>query len=217
MQKLVFTMGSPGSRAVRIVLDELGMKFEPVVTDAGAGSDITPTTQVPCLIDNERTLWEAPLIIEYLLSKAGDTADTQIEHTERPLSHMLVRPQSAWDDKLMLVSVQTFGTSVATISQMRWSGVRHPGNEFLERCAQRLNHLLDWFEGKIDGVPIGLFKDTVAIQDVLLVCWLDFIDHRPLDLDWRSPERQNVLALFEELTCRKSFIRNPIEWWEPNR
>ncbi len=216
MQKLIFTMGSPGSRAVRIVLDELGLDFESVVTDAGAGPDITPAMQVPCLIDNGQTLWEAPLIIEYLLSKARDTSDTQNSQSEKPLSHVLVRPQHVWDDKLVLASVQTFGTSVATISQMRWSGVKHSGNEFLERCSQRLNHLLDWFEGKIYGVPVGLFKESVAIQDVLLVCWLDFIDHRPLDIDWRSPGRPNVSALFEELTRRKSFVRAPIEWWEPN-
>ena len=139
MRKLVFTKRSPGSRAVRIVLDELGTEFEPVVIDRGAGADITPVMQVPCLIDNGRTLWEAPLIIEYLLSKGGHDIDSLQEQSERPLSPVVVRSEHIWDDKLALASVQTFGTSVVTIAQMRRSGVRHPGNAFLERCAERLD------------------------------------------------------------------------------
>ena len=215
MRKLVFTMGSPGSRAVRIVLHELGLTFDPVATDAGAPPDLTPAMQVPCLIDDGQTLWEAPLIVEYLLSLPDATPDTRHRQSARPLSKVLVRPEHEWDDKLALASAQTFGTSVTTISQMRWSGVKHFDNEFLGRCAQRLDHLLDWFERRIDRVPIGLFKDAVAIQDVLLVCWLDFVDHRPLDIEWRSAKRPNMSVLFEELTHRESFVGNPIEWWEP--
>ena len=52
MLKLVYTEGSPGSRATRIVMDELNIQYESQITDAGATPDITPAMQVPCLIDD---------------------------------------------------------------------------------------------------------------------------------------------------------------------
>ena len=211
--KLVFTPGSPGSRVVRIVLDELQIEYESVVTDAGASPDFTPTLQVPCLITDKLTLWEAPLIVEYLLLTAEGVNNPKESHL--PLANSLYRPSRKWEDKLVLASVQTFGTSVATISQMRWAGVRHQDNDFLTRCGERINHLLDWYEMKIEGTPVGLFKSSIAMQDLLLVCWLDFLDHRPLEIEWRKPGRTNLTTLFDQLTSRQSVINNPIEWWEP--
>ncbi|MDJ0955931.1 MAG: glutathione S-transferase family protein [Arenicellales bacterium] len=212
--KLVFTAGSPGARAVRVVLDELDIEYEPVITGEGASSDISPALQVPCLVCNGLTLWETPVIIDYLLSSV-ETSDNRIAKDKPQLAGSLYRPSNEWDDKLALASVQTFGTSVATISQMRWAGVKHQDNTFLSRCAKRINHLLDWYENQIDGPPVGLFEDSIAIQDLILVCYLDFIDHRPLELQWRKPQRTNISTLFRELTARQTLIHNPIEWWEP--
>lgn len=215
MLKLVYTEGSPGSRATRIVMDELNIQYESQITDAGATPDITPAMQVPCLIDDKRTIWEAPLIIEYLLFLRDKDLQIESEEKHRPLCRRLFRPEHEWDDKLALASVQTFGTSTATISQLLWTNVSHLENDFLGRCADRLIHLLDWYDDRIQGVPVGLFKDSIAVQDILLVCWLDFIDHRPLGLEWRNPELKNISYLFKELTHRQSFVDNPIEWWEP--
>ena len=211
--KLTYTLGSPGSRAVRVVMDELQIEYKSEVSDAGASAEITPAMQVPCLIDNGMTIWEAPLIIEYLLSLSRKSP--QVSGDKGAISDTLYRSEFKWEDKLALASVQTFGTSTATISQMLWTNVRHEDNEFLGRCAERLIHLLDWYEKRIGGMPVGLFKDAVAIQDLLLVCWLDFIDHRPLGLEWRSSERPNISSMFDRTTTRQSLMNNPIEWWEP--
>jgi glutathione S-transferase len=194
-------------------MDELQIEYESEISDAGASPESTPAMQVPCLIDNGMTIWEAPLIIEYLLSCSKNSP--QVSGNKSAISKTLHRSDFIWEDKLALASVQTFGTSTATISQMLWTNVRHQDNEFLGRCAERLTHLLDWYENRIGGTPVGLFKDAIAIQDLLLACWLDFIDHRPLGLEWRSLKRPNISSMFDQMTARQSLVDNPIEWWEP--
>ena len=131
MLKLVYTVGSPGSRATRIVMDELGIQYESEISDAGASSSLTPAMQVPCLIDGKRTIWDSPLIIEYLLSLPDKESQVGSVKEPRQLFRGLFRPNYEWDDKLALASVQTFGTSTATISQLLWTKVDHRENDFL--------------------------------------------------------------------------------------
>ena len=68
---LLFTTGSPFARAIRIILDELNVKYEkreelttPSVAQRAAAS---PTLQVPTYWDGDLRLWESGLIAEYLL------------------------------------------------------------------------------------------------------------------------------------------------------
>ena len=70
MRKLFFTTGSPFARAVRIVLVEKGLDFERAETyttpSAEDRAKVTPTLQVPTLVDGELTLWDSAVIIDYL-------------------------------------------------------------------------------------------------------------------------------------------------------
>ena len=88
MRALAYSPGSPFARAVRIVLHELELAFEPrELTAAPAerqGEAETPTLQVPVLLDGSLSLWESGTICEYLLAAmpAGRTP-----HPRLPMAH----------------------------------------------------------------------------------------------------------------------------------
>ena len=214
MRALLFTTGSPFARAVRIILDELGLDYErreeittPSVEERAKAS---PTLQVPTFWDGEVTLWESGLIAEYLL-----TTYTQRPGAVPPLAGQAWREETPWRDKLILATVQTLGAAATSISQMKWSGVSREENDHLTRSADRLPHLLNWLENRLKGLDDGFFPGAVSVQDIFLACHLRFIENRPLGLDPNLGATPKIETLLHRLDQRESFKRNPILWWEP--
>lgn len=213
MRALLFTIGSPYARGVRILLDELGLDYEPrqfLAAPSLAELDKTaPTLQVPTFWDGDVTLWDSGVIAEYLVGKyPGASGESP------PLAPHLTRPGLEVQDRLLLATVQTLGTAITTISQMTWTGVTLPGNSFLERCADRVQGILSWLEQQL-STSEGFFRGSLAVQDIFLACHLRFAQNRPLGLDLRLDRHPNVSALLDRLDTRGSFRRNPIPWWEP--
>lgn len=214
MRALLFTLGSPYARGIRILLDELGLDYEgrevataPSLSDAAGTS---PTLQVPTLWDGSMKLWDSTVIAEYLLSTYSARSDTQTS-----LAKHVARPNSEWEDRLLLATVQTVGTSITTISQMTWSGVLLRDNAHLARCAERLPPVLGWLEGKLP-LAEGFMPGSLAVQDIFLACHLRFAEKRPLGLDLRLDLFPKISALLDRLDERTSFRRNPIRWWDPD-
>lgn len=130
------------------------------------------------------------------------------------LARYLARPGSEMQDRLLLATVQTLGTAITTISQMTWTGVTLPDNPFLARCADRVQGILGWLEGRL-SLSDGFFPGSLAVQDIFLTCHLRLAQNRPFGLDLRVDHHPNVAALLDRLNVRDSFRRNPIPWWEP--
>src|SRR6516162_742190 len=169
VRALLFTTGSPFARAVRIVLDELNLDYErreeittPSVQQRAAA---TPTLQVPTYWDDDIRLWESGLIAEYLLSNCKERLPT-----EPPLSDRVWRTSHEWRDKLVFSTIQTLGSAITTISQMKWAGVAVDDNAHLTRSAQRLPHLLGWLEDQLPDEASGFLPGCVSIQDIFLAC-----------------------------------------------
>lgn len=120
MLHLLYTTGSPFARAVRIVLDEIGLDYERHEESVAprAWQLAPPTLQVPTFWDGDLKLWESGTIVEYLLSTF-----TQRPAVEPPLANQAFRVDALWRDKLVFSTIQTFGTAATTISQMKWTGV----------------------------------------------------------------------------------------------
>ena len=213
MRALLFTTGSPYARGVRILLDELGLDYERRhFTSAPSAAELdqtAPTLQVPTLWDGEVTVWDSGVIAEYLL-----VTYPRASGENSPLAPYLARPGSEVQDRLLLATVQTLGTAITTISQMTWTGVTLPDNLFLARCADRVQGILGWLEGRL-SLSDGFFPGSLAVQDIFLACHLRFAQNRPLGLDLRLDHYPHVAALLDRLDARDSFRRNPIPWWEP--
>lgn len=214
MRALLFTTGSPFARAVRIVLDELGLQYErreEITTPTAAErAKAAPTLQVPTLWDGDVTLWESGLIVEYLLSTYPERPSQTT-----PLAPELARPAHRWQDKLILASVQTLGTAAATIGQMKWGGLSYKDSAYLTRSAERLPHLLTWLEGKLPKSGQGFMPGVLSAQDIFLACHIGYIENRPIGLDPELRKYPKIAALLRDLSERESFVRNPILWWEP--
>jgi glutathione S-transferase len=214
MRALLFTTGSPFARAVRIVLDELGLDYErreeittPSAEDRAAA---TPTLQVPTFWDGDQTLWESGTIVEYLLSTYRNRPAT-----EPPLTMDAFRPDSEWQDKLAFSTIQTFGNAATIISQMKWSGVDVTNNTHMKRSAEKLAHILGWLEDQLNDATGGFLPDCVSIQDIFLAAHVRFVQNRPLGVNLDLEQCPKLEALLSRLDDRESFKANPIWWWEP--
>ncbi|MDF1717543.1 MAG: glutathione S-transferase family protein [Antarcticimicrobium sp.] len=214
MRALLFTTGSPFARAVRIVLDELGLDYErreeittPSAEDRAAA---TPTLQVPTLWDNDLTLWESGTIVEYLLSTYRKS-----QVGEPPLTAHAFRPDAEWKDKLAFSTIQTFGNAATFISQMTWTGVAVGDNAHLQRSAEKLTHILGWLESQLVHSEIGFQPEFVSMQDIFLAAHVRFVEARPLGIDLGLERYEKISRLLSRLDERDSFVANPIWWWEP--
>jgi glutathione S-transferase len=216
MRKLIFTTGSPFARAVRIVLDEKGLEWERqeeiTTPSVEARAQTSPTLQVPTLIDGDLRLWDSAVILDYLTTSYPSR---DIPGTPHRYADEFVRADHAWADKLAFATLQTLGVSTTVISQLQWAGVKHEDNAYAERCAARIQHVLDWCESMLASSDEGFVPGLLSAQDVLLGVMIMFMEKRPLRLSWRSRERRKMAALHARLQSRPSFIENPILWWEP--
>jgi len=214
MRALLFTTGSPFARAVRIVLDELGLDYERreeiTTPSAEDRATATPTLQVPTFWDGDQTLWESGTIVEYLLSTYRNRPTT-----EPPLTMYAFRQGNEWQDKLMFATIQTFGNAATIISQMKWSGVEASNNAHMKRSAEKLVHILGWLEGQMDETSDGFMPDCVSMQDIFLAAHVRFVQNRPLGIDLRLQKYPKLEKLLDRLDDRNSFKANPVWWWEP--
>ncbi len=213
MRALLYTTGSPFARAVRIILDELGLDYErreeittPTVEQRAAA---TPSLQVPTFWDGDVHLWESGLVAEYLLGTYPNRSGTP------PLSECAWRADHEWRDKLVFSTIQTFGAAVTTVSQLKWTGVEKDANAHLTRCVDRIPHLLGWLEAGIADDTSGFMPDRVSIQDIFLACHIRFTENRPISVELGLQAYPKISALIGRLDGRESFVNNPIYWWEP--
>lgn len=217
MRKLFYTTGSPFARAVRIVLAEKALPFERDETYTTPSVEerarTTPTLQVPTLIDGDITLWDSSVILEYLMATYPHPLAPERLHP--PFATEYVRTDRLWRDRLVHATLQTFGVSTATVSQLQWSGIRHEDNGHGTRSVIRTQHLLDWFESELASTDDGFVPGVVSVQDVLLACWCQFIERRPLRFTWKAEHRSKVGGLVARLETRPSFQQEPALWWEP--
>jgi len=211
---LLFTTGSPFSRIVRVVLDELGLDYErreEITTPTSESrAESTPTLQVPTFWDGDVHLWESGLIVEYLLSNYSAPAGES-----PPLAKSLVRENSHWHDRLVASSIHTLATSATTIGQMKWGGTLIGDSDYLTVCAEQFPYLLGWLEQQISVEGEGFQPGLLSIQDIALGCHMDYILNRPIGIDPKLNHFPKVQNLINRLSHRKSFKNNPILWWEP--
>jgi glutathione S-transferase len=211
---LLFTTGSPFSRIVRVVLDELGLDYErreEITTPTSESrAESTPTLQVPTFWDGDNHLWESGLIVDYLLANyeapSGDNP---------PLAKALTRKENHWHDRLVAASIHTLGTSATTIGQMKWGGTSIDDSDYLTVCAEQLPYLLGWLEKQISTEGEGFQPGLLSIQDIALGCHFGYIMNRPIGVDPHLNKFPRIESLVNRLNERKSFRNNPVLYWEP--
>jgi glutathione S-transferase len=211
---LLFTTGSPFSRIVRVVLDELDLDYErreEITTPTSENrAESTPTLQVPTFWDGDVHLWESGLIVEYLLANYEASQKDNL-----PLANSLTRKESHWHDRLVASSIHTLGTSATTIGQMKWGGTAIDDSDYLTVCSEQLPYLLGWLEDQIPNMGEGFQPGLLSVQDIALGCHFGYILNRPIGIDPKLENFPKIQNLLDCLNERESFRNSPIFWWEP--
>jgi len=211
---LLFTTGSPFSRIVRVVLDELGLDYErreEITTPTSESrAESTPTLQVPTFWDGDIHLWESGLIVEYLLASYEAPSDSN-----PPLAKSLTRKKHHWHDRLVAASVHTLGTSATIMGQMKWGGTSIEDSDYLTVCSEQFPYLLTWLEKQITAEGEGFQAGLLSIQDIALGCHFGYIANRPIGIDPELNKFPKIKSLLSRLNEMESFRNNPILYWEP--
>lgn len=200
-RQLYFGPRSPFGRAVRIILIEKGLSYE----HAGRFPDkkISPTTQVPALIENGQVFWDSSTIIEHLMS-----AYPNVPHEAHilPLANTLIRPDKKLNDTQTLTTLHTLGTCLTTLFQFCGTFEGHSEHTYIIKCVERSADIFAWCESQIETKDSGFLPDVMSIADIRLVTLIGFIDRGYIDLDWRSFAGPKVISLVRRLEERPSFI-----------
>ena len=198
MIKLFFSPNSPYTRKVRIMLAELGLEFETVLTDLADPADeflaVNPNRRIPALSDGHTDLFESNVILDYLLQRYGASG-----RGDPPLALKMVRPEHRWDDSLILNAIETILDSGLNIFQFSKENIAPEQSAYLGAEQRRIQSDLDWLEQR--AAPRGFVPGEFSVLDLNLVCTLEWADFRK-PFDWSG--RPNLKAIVEMYKDRES-------------
>jgi len=215
MLRLHFTSGSFFSRKVRIVLAEKGLPYEPRVEGSSRGRSaesfaaINPVLKVPVLIDGDLTLFESDLIIDYLLRTYPGNAP---DGAAPPLAAEMTRIAHHWEDAKTLVVINDAADTMLNLRYWKANGLAVETVDYGRKQQARFHSCLDWLEQK--ATPEGYIPGIFSIQDIALICALDYIDARGEFLqgliEWRGrPRIEAIVSRYRERPSMKATEPGP--------
>ena len=194
--KLFFNMASPFVRKVRVFARETGLdtKIEEIATAVSPVQEnpnlasANPLIKIPALVlDNGRTLFDSPVICEYLDSLHGGR---KLFPAAGPARWAALRLQATGDGILDAGILCRYEMAVRP-KEFQWAGwiagqktKWHGGLDSLQREA-----------GALDGEP--------TIGGITVACALGWLDFRYGDDNWRSG-RPKLAAWYEKFVARPS-------------
>jgi len=201
MMQLYFSPNSPYARKVRIVLKEKGLDCREIPMDTGNPPPEfpkhNPNLRVPVLVDGAHALFESNIIVEYLLKTYPGKPSGQ-----PPLAAGMTRPERHWDDMLVLNCIETMLDSGLNLFQLRKNGVAADQAAYLRTEASRMQSDLDWLEQR--ATPEGFVPGVMSVQDMNLVCALNWINFRK-PIEWQGrPKLRAILGRYQERPAFKT-------------
>jgi glutathione S-transferase len=195
--KLFGTPGSPYARKVRIVLAEKNIPYEYVIERPSApGSRVpqfNPLGKIPVLVlDDGRTVYDSPVIVEYLDALAGGTKlipDTLDERME-------VKRWEALGDGVA-------DATVAISHEYREPADRQRTPEWFDKQRLKIDRGLD-IMAKDLGSGEFCFGGRFTLADIAAGYALSYLDYALPEVEWRK--RHPALEhLATRLEARSSF------------
>lgn len=194
--KLMYSPTSPYVRKVMILAIERGLdrKIEklPQAASPMGGNKVlekaNPLGKVPALeLDNGMTLFDSPVICEYLDSKhKGD----KLFPASGARRWKALRLQAIGDGILDAALLARYETAMRP-ENLRWT-------DWLDGQKRKLAQALDQLEKEAKDLAGGL-----TIGQVTVACALGYLDFRFGDMNWRKG-RPKLAAWFDKFSRRKS-------------
>ena len=204
MMKLLYSVTSPYARKVRIVLAERRIPFEdtPVPkADSPEVVEVNPNRKVPTLLHDGKVFFESNVILEYLLKTTSPAAGGE----SPALSLGMTRATHHWDDLLTLSTTETLMDAALILNFANRAEVTAEQFPQLERESKRVQANLDWLEAR--ATPEGFIPGEFSIQDVNLICALEWFDHSR-HVAWRG--RPNLEAIIARNAERPAVVATRI-------
>lgn len=191
--KLRYSVPSPYARKVRIVAHELNLDIGLIATDTwNLPPELfaeNPLGKVPSLrIDEAWTLYDSPVICEYLIT----AAEGWWLLPQAGMSRFDVLKQQALGDGLMDAAVEIFAERNFRPQEKR-------SVDWIERQIAKIATALDHFERSMSPAQGGLSLGTIALS-----CALAYLDFRMPEFTWR-PGRPATQDFYERHAARLSF------------
>ncbi len=193
--KLYHSPASPYVRKVMVLAQEtglldrievVGVATTPLAPDAGVAA-ANPVKKIPALVaDDGMTLFDSPVICEYLDSLHGGTR----MFPDGKARWQALRLQAAADGMLDAALLVVYE------SRFREEAMRNQG--WVDGQLAKIAGALDAFEAEADS-----FGDRVDIGTISVGCGLGYIDFRLGHLNWRD-SRPKLAAWYERFSARPS-------------
>lgn len=194
--KLLGTLTSPYTRKARVVLAEKKIDYEWII-DSPNSADSTvprynPLGRVPVLVlDDETSLFDSPVIVEYLDNLAPNNRLFPSPNRER----IEVKRWEALADGVLDAAV------AIRLEQLRPSDQR--SDSLMRRERKAIDAGLDMMANEL-GDAQWCMGTPFTFADVAVGCALGYLDFRLPSLDWRN-RHPNLSRLHEKLMQRPSF------------
>jgi glutathione S-transferase len=193
--KLLYSPSSPYVRKALVLAMETGLdrKIETVAvttTPIAPASEVTarnPVSKIPALVDGGMTLYDSPLVCEYLDSK----------HRKKKL--FPAKGKARW----MALRQQALGDGLLDAALLaRYEGFLRPAEK---RWAEWSDGQMAKINGALDAMEkeAAALKGAVTIGHITIACALGYLDFRFGDLDWRN-KRKKLAAWYGKFAQRPS-------------
>ncbi len=193
--KLFYSNNSPYARKIRILIDE---KKVPVTLEKVVLADknciiheYNPLVKVPILVVNDISIFDSPVIAEYVDHKSGPLYLMPSDFDKK----ILVKRWEALSDGLCDAAVAIMLEKRRPISQQN--------TDVFEKQMRKIKLSLQRLNQEMKGKEYYL-EDTFSYADIAVGCALGYVKLRYPEIDFKS-EYLNLYHLHELLMKRPSF------------
>lgn len=196
--QIIGSQTSPFVRIVRTICSELNQPYDLLETgffvnmseEANALVNAhNPLMKVPVLCDGEKNIIETRIIVDYLINKLRDNANTDFDYTIN-------------DDQQNIITV-ILGIADAGILKFIFSKTTDldPNEGYLKRSATRIEAGLSYLNEQKD------LGKSFGVSEVMLLCILQWFKKRNIS-DWSM--HKNLVAIHDRFQDRDSIITTSI-------
>ncbi len=193
--KLFYSNNSPYARKIRILIDE---KKVPVTLEKVVLADknciiheYNPLVKVPILVVNDISIFDSPVIAEYVDHKSGPLYLMPSDFDKK----ILVKRWEALSDGLCDAAVAIMLEKRRLISQQN--------TDVFEKQMRKIKLSLQRLNQEMEGKEYYL-ENTFSYADIAVGCALGYVKLRYPEIDFKS-EYLNLYHLHELLMKRPSF------------
>ncbi len=193
--KLFYSNNSPYARKIRILIDE---KKVPVTLEKVVLADknciiheYNPLVKVPILVVNDISIFDSPVIAEYVDHKSGPLYLMPSDFDKK----ILVKRWEALSDGLCDAAVAIMLEKRRPISQQN--------TDVFEKQMRKIKLSLQRLNQEMEGKEYYL-ENTFSYADIAVGCALGYVKLRYPEIDFKS-EYLNLYHLHELLMKRPSF------------